>query len=326
MLFCLAQFFAEAQPFHFIYIETNNNKPFYVRYHKEIFSSTELGYLVIPKIIEDSVEVSIGFPQKYGTAIKYKLEVKQKDRGYLLKQLDTALWALYDMDQWRLVMPEEAPSFNSTLIQKKTDSFTVQLARVIRTPAIAQSILMNEREETLADYQKKIMAFESGLDKKEVTPLVKEGQPRVDSDNVWNSAQVLKGYAVKDTSGYFAGYVIKEGSGIDTISLLIPADTVGIKERSRATDAEVLALKSDWMGMKDEQSLCKVLQQKLDTVYFTVNQIKGLSEMLQTEESKLMFFKTAFPGIIDKFNFCLLRESLNKEENIIQFQKMFVNN
>ena len=327
LLFTLGVVLIKAQEVHFVFIQTQNKQPFYVRYEKEILSSTEIGYVVIPKVATDSIEITIGFPKKYGSGIKYKLEVKGKDRGFVIKQLDSALWALYEMEHMIMVMPVEVPIKNQTIIQPSSDPFTMLLAQVMNTPAIAQKITINDSLLAVDDYYQQVLKFSPGSRISDSILLVDKSldTPILLTKN--QDAFLRKGYGVMDSSGYFVGYIIKEENNFDTINIFIPTDTLlGNKKRALATETDILKMKAEWVLMDSGQFVFNVIKEKLDSFYFTVHQIKSLSIALRTEESKLMVYKLAFPQIIDKFYFSILQESLIKEENIIQFQKMFVNN
>ena len=43
---------SKAQQFHFVYLQTDNKQPFYVRINEKLYSSSASGYVVIPKLIE----------------------------------------------------------------------------------------------------------------------------------------------------------------------------------------------------------------------------------------------------------------------------------
>lgn len=328
ILFSLGTVLASAQKQYFVFIQTQNKQPFYVRYQNEIFSSTEIGYVVIPKIKTDSIDIVIGFPRKLGGGIKYRLAIDRKDRGFVIRQLDTSLWAMYDIENMKMVMPVEVPVNNQTIIKQSTDPFTILLAQVINTPAIAQKIVINDSLQAITDYYHQVLKFSTD------TPIIDNGLFVIKTrDTVFFSAKheeslFRKVYGVWDTIGYFGGYIAALGDEKDTINIFIPVDTVGVvvNLKAMATENDILRIKQEWALFNNEMVICKTFREKLDSFCFSVNQIQELSGLLQVEENKLMFYKLAFPQIVDKFHFNDLQTSFIKQENVIQFQKMFVNN
>ena len=310
----------KAQDHHFVFIQTQNEQPFYVKYNKDIFSSTEIGYVIIPRITTDSIEITIGFPKRYGSGIKYQLEVSGKDRGFVMKQLDSTLWALYDLENMKMVIPLEVPAIHHTIIHQTSDPFTDLLAQVTNTPGIAQQILIKDSLQPIAEYYHQVLQLSGDSQTNELSVKL------VNATNN-NENYIDKGYGVKDSSGYYLGYIVHEKKSFDTVSIYIPADSLGVSiGKELATEVSLMGIKQEAMLVGGEEKLFEIFRQKSDSFYFSVNQIKTLSGLLETEESKLRFFKIAFPQLIDKFNITELKESLIKEENLIAFKKMFVNN
>jgi hypothetical protein len=46
---------SHAQQNHFIYIQTENKQPFYVKLDKQLFSSAASGYIILPKLKEGTL-------------------------------------------------------------------------------------------------------------------------------------------------------------------------------------------------------------------------------------------------------------------------------
>ena len=60
-LFIIATAFAlKAQQNHFVYIQTDNKQPFYIKMNSQLFSSSSTGYIVIPKLQNGSYSLNIG--------------------------------------------------------------------------------------------------------------------------------------------------------------------------------------------------------------------------------------------------------------------------
>ena len=77
-----------AQQNHFIYIQTENKQPFYVRMSDKVLSSSSSGYLVISKLQDGVHDLLIGFPKNEWPQQRISVKVKNNDAGYILKNFD----------------------------------------------------------------------------------------------------------------------------------------------------------------------------------------------------------------------------------------------
>ena len=78
LLFSLA---SSAQQNRFIYIQTENKKPFYVKLDKKIFSSSNSGYVIIPKLVDGTYNLSIGFPKNESPVQNIQCTLDKQDAG-----------------------------------------------------------------------------------------------------------------------------------------------------------------------------------------------------------------------------------------------------
>ena len=63
MLVTLCPNICRAQQQHFVYIQSDDRQPFYVKLDSKVISSTSSGYAIIPKISKSDLEMQIGFPK-----------------------------------------------------------------------------------------------------------------------------------------------------------------------------------------------------------------------------------------------------------------------
>lgn len=71
---------------HFIYIQAKAKQPFYVILNKKVYSSSSIGYLIIPKLKDGSYDLRIGFPQAQSPEQNFTCVVKGSDAGYSLEK------------------------------------------------------------------------------------------------------------------------------------------------------------------------------------------------------------------------------------------------
>ncbi len=130
----------EAQQNYFVYLQTDNKQPFYVKVNEKVFSSSSSGYVVIPKLPNGNHVFSIGFPKNEWPQQVIPVSVSGKDLGYILKNFDTKGWGLFNMQTLDVVMSNGSlPAGSGTAkATTRTDEFSNTLADVVNTPSIKE--------------------------------------------------------------------------------------------------------------------------------------------------------------------------------------------
>ena len=150
-------FFAKAQQEHFIYLQSENKQPFFVKLNDKIYSSFESGYLIIPKLQNGLYNFAIGFLQSNSQQI-FSYAVNNKDVGFIIKNIDASQWQLYNMQTQSVVssgeiiakkipdsVPKESDAFSTMLAKVVHDSTILEKDIVINTPEPAKdSVIQND--------------------------------------------------------------------------------------------------------------------------------------------------------------------------------------
>ncbi|RFM31348.1 DUF4476 domain-containing protein [Chitinophaga silvisoli] len=72
---------------YYIYIQSERSQPFYVRFDGKLLSSSDKGYIIIPKLPAGTANMRIGFAKSDVPEQQYMVKVGgANDQGYLLKQ------------------------------------------------------------------------------------------------------------------------------------------------------------------------------------------------------------------------------------------------
>lgn len=87
---------------HYLFIQTENNQPFYLRLMGANLSSNATGYLLIPKLSDGEYELNIGFAQS-DKEQKFTIKVEGKDLGFSLKQELDNNWSLFNLVDFSLI-------------------------------------------------------------------------------------------------------------------------------------------------------------------------------------------------------------------------------
>ena len=141
-----------AQLNHFVYLQTENKQPFYVKMDKKIFNSTISGYLIIPKLQDSTYNFSIGFLNAENKEHDFSCSINNKDVGYLVKNFDDKGWGLFNLQSLQVVM--SGTKEQDIAKTNKTDAFSNLLSDVVNDPAIKQeNKVQNEDNRKNVDQQ-----------------------------------------------------------------------------------------------------------------------------------------------------------------------------
>ncbi len=140
VILILFSFFSQnirAQQNRFIYIQTENKQPFYVRINNVTYSSSRSGYLIIPKLKDGTIQAEIGFPKNEWPAQIAQITLNRKDAGFLLKNFADKGWGLFNLQTMDVLMAKNS-SEKQPVAEKNDDSFTQVLSDVVNTPDLGK--------------------------------------------------------------------------------------------------------------------------------------------------------------------------------------------
>ncbi len=128
----------QAQQNHFIYLQTENKQPFYLKLNNQVYSSTLSGYLILSKLKVGVYTFYIGFPKKEWPEQIINCAVEDKDYGYLLKLFNDKRWGLFNLQTLNILMAEEVQKKIEPEAAFKSDAFSTMLSTVVNDPSIKQ--------------------------------------------------------------------------------------------------------------------------------------------------------------------------------------------
>ena len=171
------QIIVKAQKVYFIYLQSENATPFYIRIGGQIQSSSTEGYLIVPNLRDSTYQVSIGQPGKQAEP-RFSITVNKADRGFLIRAVDGTL-NLFDLQTLAVYKPVSAET-SSTKAVIRTDNFTRLLALV----ADDSSLLVEPTMAVAVSKEQKPLAKESKPDvavvREVVAPAAEMEKPAVE--------------------------------------------------------------------------------------------------------------------------------------------------
>lgn len=208
----------KAQQNHFIYIQTENKQPFYIKMNQKIYSSSASGYLILAKLKPDVYDFFIGFPKNEWGEQNLQCTVVDKDLGYLLKNYGNEGWGLLNLQTSAIVKASGNQKMADTTVLSKTDSFSNMLSSVVNDPAIRE----------VQKPEKPVIAVAKIIDSPAPPPPVKK--------NI-----IVKKHTLKSPKGLEIVYLDSMEGVMDTINILIPAvnDTMVATKINVDTSKEV---------------------------------------------------------------------------------------
>ncbi|MEP7079224.1 MAG: DUF4476 domain-containing protein [Ginsengibacter sp.] len=245
-LFLLAVFCGSlklsAQEKHFIYLQTENNQPFYVKLDNNIMSSSSAGYIILPKLKQGNQTFFIGFPKSNKPEQKFEVKLDDNNRGFLIKDFDENGYALFDLQSLALLQkvgsdivvakqPEPA---------KDNNSFSQLLANVVNDSSILQNNKIPEPA-IIKNNPDTIASAPQVVTKNEI--VIKE---TTDASKAINSV-TKKVLSIQEPTGMDMIYVDMHDGMTDTVRLFLPGSDKNVKtpkatityvpEKTQATDS-----------------------------------------------------------------------------------------
>ncbi|MBS1602746.1 MAG: hypothetical protein JST42_08765 [Bacteroidetes bacterium] len=126
---------------YFVFIQADNNQPFYVRLGDQVYSSSAGGHLILSSLKDSTYSVVVGLPGQAALERRYTVAIHQKDLEFRLKDQGGMGWGLYDEQKKEMKTPEtggrEAEPAPPGL--KKDDAFSRLMAGVVQDTAVLYS-------------------------------------------------------------------------------------------------------------------------------------------------------------------------------------------
>src|SRR6187402_2975212 len=196
----------QPQKVYFIYLQTDNQQPFYARMGEKVYNSTPSGYLILSNLRDSNYSVSIGIQGSQVPDQPYSLTVNKKDQGFLIKNFGEKGWGLFNLTTMATIMPvaKSVSSVQAAKTEKREDNaFTNLLAKAADDSTIKEKPVIEKPVEKKAD------ATASNAEKKEeVKEISPSSQSEIKSGVPSSQSEIKNGIIV-------APVVIKDEPKID---------------------------------------------------------------------------------------------------------------
>ena len=238
---------SQAQQYQFVYLQTDNKQPFYVRVNDKLYSSSAGGYLVIPKLKAGEQSLAVGFPKNEWPTQNLKVKIAGKDLGFLLKKFDNSKWGLFNFHSMEVVtVADEKNTTAATSTTAKTDPFSNILADVVNTPSIKEERIETPKPIPIPQVSKPIPAQSPVAGEEAIVaalPIneIKAAVPVNEIEATANMADIQRVSSVVDQEGLVVVYVDRLKEGSDTIKIFMEASKATIPPISNEPEVVVPA-------------------------------------------------------------------------------------
>lgn len=143
--FLLFSLFLHAQNEYFLFIQSENNQPYYVQTKGRTLSSSAIGHLIISGLKDSIYVLHIGFPKNQFPEQIFQVRINKRDAGYQLKNMGLEGWALFNMQTLQLIKAQAVELKKQTVFYgdiKKTDNFSTLMAGVVNDSAVLYSSIV----------------------------------------------------------------------------------------------------------------------------------------------------------------------------------------
>ena len=188
-----------AQQQYFIYLESENGIPFYVRMGDKIYSSAAPGYLVFPNLADSSYTFFIGVPGLGGKESRFQLKVQGHDHGYSIKTSGNE-FALADLQSQAVINPVRMEGMANVTYEPRKDAFSAMLSKASNDSSLLMTPVFSKTDAATTVSKKKDVDTPKPVEKS-TEPPVPVSEPSSSSTTVITQKTTPEEPAVvKDTT------------------------------------------------------------------------------------------------------------------------------
>lgn len=351
--YALTIFAAEAQQHRFLYLQTDNGQPFYLRYSGRHYSSSVSGFLILSRLKDSVLDLTVGFPRNMYPEQRYLVGTAGRDRGMVLKLQGDGRWALVDlhtMDVLQGDFKEPGASYVSkpTVQPVATDSFTAILSSAIGDSSLMGGVvsedvrLRPQSGSRIVEGATDSLRSDSSAKAGESVSVLAKGEVVSTSD----SSGLPKGGTVvpvmetvrSDAPSYRTSMdsAVSVTKGTDTVTssvsapdppkAAVPASNVSKPDRTDCRSSESVQqlgdLRRRMESLRDEDAKVAEALREIKLRCFTAVQVRSLLVVFEREEGRYKMLDAAYPHVRDPSGYPALLPILTDPYFIHRFKRL----
>ena len=215
-------FSVKAQQTHFVYLQTDNGQPFYVKLNNKIISSSAEGYVILPEIMDGVHKIAVGFPKKEHPEESFTLNVDNNNEGFLIKSFENKGLQLFNLETLALIdgAGNDSAKPEVASVKNDTDPFSQMLANVVKDSSILQNHQAASEPNVPAEINSSLETkVDTATTVDETTTAI---VPSTDTASVVKNHSVSKILSSENESGLTMLYEDTNLDITDTVNVFIP--------------------------------------------------------------------------------------------------------
>ncbi len=235
LIFCVD---LTAQQNRFLYIQTENSQPFYVRVNNVVYSSSNSGYVIIPKLKDGRYDLTVGFPKNEWPLQNVSVTIDSRDAGYMLKNFGEKGWGLFNLQSLDVTMANAGPGKTQGQVPED-DSFAGTLSQVVGADLSTPVAVVDKSAPAIVKKEEPV---------KEVKEVKEETEPAmtvVPKEAASQPGSIQKLLSTSSDEGIDIVYLDNSGNTSDTIRIFIPAPRKEADVKEKQPVSEPVAAKKD---------------------------------------------------------------------------------
>lgn len=223
-----------SQQNYFLYLQSDNRQPFYVKIGQEIYSASAAGYAIIPKLEKQSYDLQIGFPKNEFPAQNFTVNVA-KDAGYAIKNFGAQGWALFDIQNLTTIAAntskpktieteDKSNAFANVLSEATNNPSLTKTSVAVKEPVVKEPVEKKQLEKvatTVPVAETKSVEEQTNNVQEVSAPIIKETKTTAAATGIKKFDSIL------DADGRSLRYsIVNEKGNSDTVMIFIPYDNV----------------------------------------------------------------------------------------------------
>lgn len=288
ILTILSYIVANGQRVYFVYLQSENQKPFYIKNNNSTVSSSTSGYILIPKLIDSTYLFTIGFTNSSILPQQYSIKMNGKDHGFQIKNFGDKGWGLFEQRTGEIFYSANNgsnPEKPANTISNEGSSFADILSKASDDPTLKEKPMASIEKKATVE-EKKILPQEMAtktienpvVENKKITVEQKPTIAIEATEKPYSKTVITKKSESSTTQGFGLVYVDEWGSGtVDTIKVLIPNTTYPIQtkqEEGKKAEKKFVDIPADSNSIKEINSktitVSPVVQNETSTTKRTV--------------------------------------------------------
>lgn len=238
----LSSSIVKSQRVYFIYLQSENQKPFYVSRDNSTSNSSSGGYILISKLYDSTYTFKIGFSNAEIQEQQFVVKMYGKDHDYLIKNYGEKGWALFEKSTGDIIYNSKSSTQLGTVSTNKNESsnFADLLSKASDDPTLNEKKVLPVEKKEIAEEkpkvkeEKAIIQQEAAINENKVSEAAQKPIEKSELvERPFSRTVVTKKSESSTTQGFGLVYIDESSDGVsDTIQLIIPNSTYPVQKKT----------------------------------------------------------------------------------------------